>query len=171
MAEKLQASNKVEEITSISTANRMDNLDGFMEIDDLQPYREMSRDEVNDIKIYLEKNPTIKKRFVSEDNKFFMTTVQPYSSEGLNFFRDEVVSIVDPILGNYEIYYGGQAYVTGTMPAMIRDDVIVLARIGMLIMAMVLLLNLRSIPAVGMVIMVIGLSLFAMAGSMDGYTI
>ena len=137
-----------------------------MEIDDLQPYREMSRDEVNDIKIYLEKNPTIKKRFVSEDNKFFMTTVQPYSSEGLNFFRDEVVSIVDPILGNYEIYYGGQAYVTGTMPAMIRDDVIVLARIGMLIMAMVLLLNLRSIPAVGMVIMVIGLSLFAMAGSM-----
>ena len=137
-----------------------------MEIDDLQPYREMSRDEVNDIKIYLEKNPTIKKRFVSEDNKFFMTTVQPYSSEGLNFFRDEVVSIVDPILGNYEIYYGGQAYVTGTMPAMIRDDVIVLARIGMLIMAMVLLLNLRSIPAVGMVIMLIGLSLFAMVGSM-----
>ena len=166
VAEKLQASNKVEEITSISTATRMDNLDGFMEIDDLQPYREMSRDEVNDIKIYLEKNPTIKKRFVSEDNKFFMTTVQPYSSEGLNFFRDEVVSIVDPILENYEIYYGGQAYVTGTMPAMIRDDVIVLARIGMLIMAMVLLLNLRSIPAVGMVIMVIGLSLFAMAGSM-----
>ena len=166
MAEKLQASNKVEEITSISTATRMDNLDGFMEIDDLQPYRGISRDEVNDIKIYLEKNPTIKKRFVSEDNKFFMTTVQPYSSEGLNFFRDEVVSIVDPILGNYEIYYGGQAYVTGTIPAMIRDDVIVLARIGMLIMAMVLLLNLRSIPAVGMVIMVIGLSLFAMAGSM-----
>ena len=38
VAEKLQASNKVEEITSISTATRMDNLDGFMEIDDLQPY-------------------------------------------------------------------------------------------------------------------------------------
>ena len=44
--------------------------------------------------------------------------------KGLNFFRDEVVLIVDPILANYEIYYGGQAYVTGTMPAMIRDDVI-----------------------------------------------
>ena len=164
--EQLEASNKVEEITSISTATRMDNLDGFMEIDDLQPYRDMRADEVNDVKLYLEKNPTIKKRFVSEDNEYFMITVQPYSSEGLNYFRDEVVSIVDPVLSNYEIYYGGQAYVTGTMPAMIRDDVIVLARIGMLIMAMVLLLNLRSIPAVGMVIMVIGLSLFAMAGSM-----
>ena len=164
--EQLEASNKVEEITSISTATRMDNLDGFMEIDDLQPYRDMRTDEVNDVKLYLEKNPTIKKRFVSEDNEYFMITVQPYSSEGLNYFRDEVVSIVDPILSNYEIYYGGQAYVTGTMPAMIRDDVIILARIGIFIMAMVLLLNLRSLPGVAMVIMVIALSLFAMVGSM-----
>ena len=164
--EQLEASNKVEEITSISTATRMDNLDGFMEIDDLQPYRDMRTDEVNDVKLYLEKNPTIKKRFVSEDNEYFMITVQPYSSEGLNYFRDEVVSIVDPILSNYEIYYGGQAYVTGTMPAMIRDDVIILARIGIFIMAMVLLLNLRSLPGVAMVIMVIALSLFSMVGSM-----
>ena len=52
------------------------------------------------------------------------------------------------------------------MPAMIRDDVIILARIGIFIMAMVLLLNLRSLPGVAMVIMVIALSLFAMVGSM-----
>ena len=166
IAVQLEATNEVEEITSISTATRMDNLDGFMEIDDLQPYRDMTADEVENVKLYLEKNPTIKKRFVSEDNEYFMTTVQPYSSEGLNIFRDKVVSIVDPILSNYEIYYGGQAYVTGTMPEMIRDDVVILARIGILIMVMILLVNLRSLPGVGMVIMVIGLSLFAMVGSM-----
>ena len=166
IAEQLEATNEVEEITSISTATRMDNVDGFMEVDDLQPYRDMMADEVEDVKLYLEKNPTIKKRFVSEDNEYFMITVQPYSSEGLNIFRDKVVSIVDPILSNYEIYYGGQAYVTGTMPEMIRDDVVILARIGILIMVMILLVNLRSLPGVGMVIMVIGLSLFAMVGSM-----
>ena len=166
IAEQLEATNEVEEITSISTTTRMDNVDGFMEVDDLQPYRDMMADEVEDVKLYLEKNPTIKKRFVSEDNEYFMTTVQPYSSEGLNIFRDKVVSIVDPILSNYEIYYGGQAYVTGTMPEMIRDDVVILARIGILIMVMILLVNLRSLPGVGMVIMVIGLSLFAMVGSM-----
>ena len=166
IAVQLEATNEVEEITSISTATRMDNLDGFMEIDDLQPYRDMTADEVENVKLYLEKNPTIKKRFVSEDNEYFMTTVQPYSSEGLNIFRDKVVSIVDPILSNYEIYYGGQAYVTGTMPEMIRDDVVILARIGILIMIVILLVNLRSLPGVGMVIMVIGLSLFAMVGSM-----
>ena len=166
IAEQLEATNEVEEITSISTATRMDNVDGFMEVDDLQPYRDMTADEVENVKLYLEKNPTIKKRFVSEDNEYFMTTVQPYSSEGLNIFRDKVVSIVDPILSNYEIYYGGQAYVTGTMPEMIRDDVVILARIGILIMVLILLVNLRSLPGVGMVIMVIGLSLFAMVGSM-----
>ena len=166
VGEQLEATNEVEEITSISSITRMDNIDGFMEVDDLQSYREMTIDEVEDIRLYLEKNPTIKKRFVSEDNEYFMLVVQPYTSDGLNYFRDKVVSIVDPILSNYEIYYGGQAYVTGTMPAMIRDDVIVLARIGILIMVTIILINLRSLPAVGMVIMVIGLSLFAMIGSM-----
>ena len=91
---------------------------------------------------------------------------RPYSSEGLNQFRDAVVSIADPILSKYEIYYGGQAYVTGTMPELIRDDVIGLARIGILIMVIILLLNLRSISGVAMVLMVIGLSLFAMIGFM-----
>ena len=166
VGEQLEATNEVEEITSISTTTRMDNLDGFMEVDDLQPYRDVTLDEVEDIRLYLEKNPTIKKRFVSEDDEYFMMMVQPYTSDGLNYFRDKVVSIADPILSNYDIYYGGQAYVTGTMPAMIRDDVIILARIGILIMVTILLINLRSIAAVGMVIMVIGLSLFAMIGSM-----
>ena len=166
VGEQLEATNEVEEITSISTITRMDNLDGFMEVDDLQPYRDVTLDEVEDIRLYLEKNPTIKKRFVSEDDEYFMMMVQPYTSDGLNYFRDKVVSIADPILSNYDIYYGGQAYVTGTMPAMIRDDVIILARIGILIMVTILLINLRSIAAVGMVILVIGLSLFAMIGSM-----
>ena len=57
IAEQLEATNEVEEITSISTATRMDNVDGFMEVDDLQPYRDMMADEVEDVKLYLQKNP------------------------------------------------------------------------------------------------------------------
>ena len=95
-----------------------------------------------------------------------MITVQPYNSDGLNLFRDELVTIADPILAGYEVHYGGMAYVTGTMPAMIQDDVQDLMKVGILIMVMVLLLNLRSVPGVAMVLMVIGLSLFAMIGAM-----
>ncbi|SVA70807.1 uncharacterized protein METZ01_LOCUS123661, partial [marine metagenome] len=164
--EELEDNHEVEELTSITTATRMDNVDGFMEIEDLQPFRDLSEEEVGKIQAYLDKNPTLKKRFVSQDSEYFMVTVQPYSSEGLNQFRDAVVSIADPILSKYEIYYGGQAYVTGTMPELIRDDVIGLARIGILIMVIILLLNLRSISGVAMVLMVIGLSLFAMIGFM-----
>ena len=166
LTEALETGKQIEELNSIATATRMDNLDGFMEVDDLQPERNLSQEEINDLKEYLDKNTVVKKRFVSEDDQYFLITVQPYSSEGLNLFRDELVTIADPILAGYELHYGGQAYVTGTMPAMIRDDVQDLMKVGILIMVMVLLLNLRSVPGVAMVLMVIGLSLFAMIGAM-----
>ena len=166
LTEALEAGKQIEELNSITTATRMDNLDGFMEVDDLQPERNLSQEEVNDLKDYLDKNTVIKKRFVSQDDQYFLITVQPYNSDGLNLFRDELVTIADPILAGYEVHYGGMAYVTGTMPAMIQDDVQGLMKVGILIMVMVLLLNLRSVPGVAMVLMVIGLSLFAMIGAM-----
>ena len=166
LTEALETGKQIEELNSITTATRMDNLDGFMEVDDLQPERNLSQEEVNDLKDYLDKNTVIKKRFISQDDQYFLITVQPYNSDGLNLFRDELVTIADPILAGYEVHYGGMAYVTGTMPAMIQDDVQGLMKVGILIMVMVLLLNLRSVPGVAMVLMVIGLSLFAMIGAM-----
>ena len=166
LTEALEAGKQIEKLNSITTAARMDNLDGFMEVDDLQPDRNLSQEEINDLKDYLDKNSAIKKRFVSQDDQYFLVTVQPYNSEGLNLFRDELVSIADPILADYEVHYGGQAYVTGTIPAMIREDVQSLMLLGILIMVVILLINLRSVPGVAMVLMVIGLSLFAMIGAM-----
>ena len=166
LTEALETGKQIEELNSITTATRMDNLDGFMEVDDLQPDRNLSQEEINDLKDYLDKNTVIKKRFVSQDDQYFLITVQPYNSDRLNLFRDELVTIADPILAGYEVHYGGMAYVTGTMPAMIQDDVQDLMKLGILIMVMVLLLNLRSVPGVAMVLMVIGLSLFAMLGAM-----
>ena len=93
-----------------------------------------------------------------------MITIQPYESGALNTFRDSITTISSPILNDYEIHYGGQAYLTGTMPELIRDDVVGLARIGVLIMTVILLANLRSIAGVTMVLMLIGLSLIAMIG-------
>ena len=124
----------------------------------------LNQEEVDKIQRYLDKNPTIKKRFISEDNQYFLITIQPYESGALNTFRDSITTISSPILNDYEIHYGGQAYLTGTMPELIRDDVVGLARIGVLIMTVILLANLRSIAGVTMVLMLIGLSLIAMIG-------
>jgi len=164
LTKALEGTNQVEEVISISSATRMDNNDGFMEIDDLQSYRNLNQEEVDKIERYLDKNPTIKKRFISEDNQYFLVTIQPYESGALNTFRDSITTISSPILNDYEIHYGGQAYLTGTMPELIRDDVVGLARIGVLIMTVILLANLRSIAGVAMVLMLIGLSLIAMIG-------
>ena len=164
LTKALEGTNQVEEVISISSATRMDNNDGFMEIDDLQSERNLNQEEVDKIQRYLDKNPTIKKRFISEDNQYFLVTIQPYESGALNTFRDSITTISSPILNDYEIHYGGQAYLTGTMPELIRDDVVGLARIGVLIMTVILLANLRSIAGVTMVLMLIGLSLIAMIG-------
>ena len=164
LTKALEGTNQVEEVISISSASRMDNNDGFMEIDDLQSERNLNQKEVDRIQGYLDKNPTIKKRFISKDNQYFLITIQPYESGALNTFRDSITTISSPILNDYEIHYGGQAYLTGTMPELIRDDVVGLARIGVLIMTVILLANLRSIAGVTMVLMLIGLSLIAMIG-------
>ena len=166
LTKALEGTNQVEEVISISSATRMDNNDGFMVIDDLQSDRNLTQKEVDKIDQYLEKNPTIKKRFISEDNQYFLATIQPYESGALNTFRDSITTISSPILNEYEIHYGGQAYLTGTMPELIREDVLGLAKIGVLIMTIILLVNLRSIAGVAMVLMLIGLSLVAMIGVM-----
>jgi len=166
LRENLKAAKDIEEITCISTTTRMDNVDGFMEIDDLQKKRNLSQDEINDIKKYLDKSSSIKKRLISENEDYLLVMIQPFDSNSLDVFRNTVVSIADPILKDYEIHYGGQAYITGTMPGMIRDDVQTLMKFGMLIMVFILLINLRSVPGVAMVLMVIGLSLVSMMGFM-----
>ena len=161
---KLEALQEIEEVQSLSMITRMDNDGGFMEIDDLQPNRELTDDEVQKIKLYLEKNSNVKDRFVSQNGDYLLAMVQPFENIGLDHVRNKLVTVVDPILKEYDVHYGGSAYVTGSIPGMIRDDVKSLMKAGLIIMVVILLLNLRSIPGVAMVIMVIGLSLFAMMG-------
>ena len=166
LSEALNVSNWVDEVTSISTSSRMDNVDGFMEIDDLQLYRNLTYNEVNDIQLYLDKNEKIKKQLVSRNGDYLVAIVQPFDSIELVNFVAEIKSIADTILQDYDIHYGGQAYFTGIMPPMIREDVKGLMLAGMTILVIILLLNLRSVSAVGMVITVIMLSLAAMMGFM-----
>ena len=161
---ELEALHEIEEVQSISMATRMDNYDGFMEIDDLQSDRELMESDVHDIKVYLDKNPNLKDRFVSQNEDYLVAIVQPFDGIGLDQVRNELVAVVDPILQDYDVHYGGTAYVTGTIPGIIRNDVKSLIKAGLFIMILILLLNLRSVPGVAMVLMVIGLSFIAMMG-------
>ena len=166
LSKTLEATDQIEEVFSLVNTNRIDNVDDFMEVDDLQTKRDLTQAEIDDIQNYLLKNPSLKKRFISENDEYFVITAQPYSNEQFDVFSKIVVDKSDEILDGYEIHYGGNAYISGIMPGLIRDDAFSLMRFGMLIMIFTLLLNLRSIAGVAMVLMVIVLSLFAMIGAM-----
>ena len=166
LSKTLESTDQIEEVFSLVNTNRIDNIDDFMEVDDLQTKRDLTQAEVDDIQNYLLKNPSLKKRFISENDEYFVITAQPYTNEEFDVFSKIVVDKSDEILEGYEIHYGGNAYISGIMPGLIRDDAFSLMRFGMLIMIFTLLLNLRSIAGVAMVLMVIVLSLFAMIGAM-----
>ena len=166
LSKTLESTDQIEEVFSLVNTNRIDNVDDFMEVDDLQTKRDLTQAEIDDIQNYLLKNPSLKKRFISENDEYFVITAQPYTNEEFDVFSKIVVDKSDKILEGYEIHYGGNAYISGIMPGLIRDDAFSLMRFGMLIMIFTLLLNLRSIAGVAMVLMVIILSLFSMIGAM-----
>ena len=167
LTEALESVNQVEKVSCITTISKIDSEDGFMEISDLQPARDLSLSQIDKIKEYLISNPTIKKRAVSESEEYLNIMVQPYEDIPHDIMRDVVVAIGDSILSaDYEIHYGGTAYITGSVPTMIRNDITILLRVGLFIMAIVLMVNLRNPFAVIMVFSVIIQSLVVMAGFM-----
>ena len=166
LTEQLNILSTVDDISNISNATRIDQVDGFLEIDDLQIRKVLSSSEIDDIKVYLNKNQDLKKQLVSKGEEYLLTIIQPFDQVGLDQFRNDIVSVADSILSNYDVHYGGTAYITGSVPQLIRDDVQSLIKMGMVIMLVILLFNLRSIHAVLMVMMVILSSLIAMMGFM-----
>jgi len=93
--------------------------------------------------------------------------VQPNDSIAHNVVRDIIVEIGDSLLSkNYEIHYGGTAYITGSVPGMIKNDISKLLGVGLVLMSLILLVNIRDLFAVGMIFSVIIQSLIVMAGLM-----
>jgi len=156
----------VYEVLSIATTNRMDGDEGFLEVADLQPSRDLSEQEISSIKKYLEDNGDLASRFVGKNGDFLNIVVKPIPNTKTDIFSEEVLNVTERQLKDYTIHYGGQVYLMGTMPAIISGDVVRLMRVGVILMAIILLLSLRSVPAVLMNFTVIFMSLIAMAGSL-----
>jgi Predicted exporters of the RND superfamily len=116
LTEQLNILSTVDDISNISNATRIDQVDGFLEIDDLQIRKVLSSSEIDDIKVYLNKNQDLKKQLVSKGEEYLLTIIQPFDQVGLDQFRNDIVSVADSILSNYDVHYGGTAYVTGSVP-------------------------------------------------------
>ena len=158
---------EIKKVTSLSNLPKIENVDDFLEVTSLQPSEEIDDVQINGIKKYLYNNQSIRARSISKNGDYFNIMVQPNDSIAHNVVRDIVVEIGDSLLSkNYEIYYGGTAYITGSVPGMIKNDISKLLGVGLVLMSLILLVNIRDLFAVGMIFSVIIQSLIVMAGLM-----
>ncbi|MFQ6615816.1 MAG: RND family transporter [Fidelibacterota bacterium] len=155
---------EVDEVTSLSTMNRMDSFEGFLEITPLQPSRVLTAEEVRAIETYLDKVPNLKKRVLGRHGDFVNVMIRPRTEVDNNLVREDMLRIADDVLGGYEVHFGGTPYLFGTIPSLILEDVVILMVIGVVILLTVLAANLRYGLAVKLVWSVIVISLLSMMG-------
>jgi predicted RND superfamily exporter protein len=162
----LEALPEVEEIRSLTNLNRMENEDGFLLIDDLVSTKDLSLEEIADIKDYLIRNPELKKQVIAENDDFFNIVVIPNGNTSEQASVVKIVATAERLLSGYDLHFGGPPYLVGIVSNLVRADAIFLVRIGLVMMVIILLASLRSVAGVFMVLSVIILSLIGMMGSM-----
>jgi len=162
----LEALPEVEEIRSLTNLDRMENEDGFLLIDDLVSTKNLSLEEIADIKDYLIRNPELKKQVISQNDDFFNIVVIPNGNTSEQASVVKIVAIAEKLLSGYDLHFGGPPYLVGIVSNLVRADALFLVRIGLVMMVIILLASLRSVAGVFMVLSVIILSLIGMMGSM-----
>jgi predicted RND superfamily exporter protein len=154
----------VDEVQSLATMNRMDSDDGFLEVGDLIPHRDLTQSEIDHIKDYLERNPDLAGMLVAPGEDYTMLAVVPLpgiSDEELTIAVEELNASISK---EYDYYLGGLTYIRGLLAKIVRGEIIGLIRIAIIILALILLINLRSVAGLIMVMVVIMLSTVSMLG-------
>ncbi|NOZ75840.1 MAG: MMPL family transporter [FCB group bacterium] len=157
---------EVDEVFSIATMNRIDSDDGFMNVSDLQPERNLTPEQLTDLKAYLDKTPDMAVRIMSRQGDFLNVVVQPKVNGDDVAMTEQIMELGKKMLKGYDVHFGGQLYLTSRIPILIQTDIMRLMRFAILILVIIMLLNLRSFPAVGMALSVVILSLIGMLGFM-----
>ena len=137
--EVVEASPLIEEVISLSNMNRMESVDDFLEVDDLVPSRDLDSGEIVSIKNYLDGNPDIRKRVLGKHGDFFNIVVKPQEESNDQAVVKLLHDYADTHLKEYEVHFGGPPYLTGLVGDLIRVDMVVLIRIGLLGMVLILL--------------------------------
>ena len=166
LSESLIKLEMVDKVSSISTANRMENIDDFIEVYPLQEEQFLDKKSVEDIDEYLNNNLKLKKQLISKRGDYLLTIVQPVKGVPLDKLTNQIVQNSKFLTQDYKIIYGGSAYITGSLPTLIREDTKLLVLYGLIIMNIILFVNLRSFRAILLVFTVIFSSLLVMLGSM-----
>ena len=101
LTEKFENVPHVDEVISISTMNRMDSDDGFLEVGDLMPQKHLTDEEVASLSNYLKNNSNISSRILSKGGNYLNIVIRP---KGDNDFPGLVAAVYD-ITVSYQNQY------------------------------------------------------------------
>ena len=94
----LEKIKEIEKVNSISNIPKILSNDGFLEIEDLQKNRDLSKHTTEDIANYVNANSTIKNRMVSKHEDYFNIIIQPLPNVSHDILRHRVVQVGDSLL-------------------------------------------------------------------------
>ena len=175
LTDAIKQINVVDKVISLSTVNIISvDPDDEEELytDTLFPKRKLTSNDIIEAKKYLDTNPDIKNRLISNDEKYTAIAVRSLVKDNNQNYRNnadlmnDIAPLVDKYLDNYNIHYAGNPYITGAVPELIKSDASRLILSGLFIMVLLLYLNIRNVKAVLMILLVIILSLVSMNGFM-----
>tara|TARA_Y100000590_G_scaffold470044_1_gene661573 strand:- start:2740 stop:5025 length:2286 start_codon:yes stop_codon:yes gene_type:complete len=155
---------EVDEVLSLSNVNRMEMNDGFLDIKNLMPKRKMNLLEVQSLSKYLKSNPNIRSQMLSKNGDYINIIIRPKTSKDFPSLVNAVREVTSPYEKSNEFYFGGQPYIAGKVPELIKTDSKQLIIVGLMIMSLILLVNLRCFSAVGMILLLIIMSMLFMIG-------
>ena len=169
-----EMSDKIDKVISLSTYNKFDGDEDYLDIGPLQSesfLENFNNDDIvnqnlNEIIIYFKNNPEQKQRIVSNNNDYLNIAIRPFDDSDFANIVMQIKSLAYQYLGDYDIHFAGQPYLAGDTPNLIKNDVSSLMAIGIIIMFIILFLNLRSFYAVFIILLTIISSFLAMLGSM-----
>ena len=164
LSEKLNNLDGIEEVISLTTMKQINGDDGFLEVDDLITHQNLNQYEIQSLSKYINENTIIKSRLVSKKNDYINIIIRPKINTDFANLTTNIQDITKPYEKDFEFYYGGQPYIAGKVPNLIKSETIKLMSIGLIIMSIILLINLRSIASVCMIIMLIFMSMTSMIG-------
>ena len=164
LSKKFETIPQVDEVLSLATINRMDMYDGFLDVNNLMPKRELNLVEIISLSEYLKSNPNIRSQMLSKNGDYVNIIIRPRTSEDFPSLVTAVKEITAPYENLNEFYFGGQPYIAGKVPGLIQIETKQLMIVGLMIMSLILLINLRSFPSVGMILLLIIMSMLFMIG-------
>ena len=155
---------QVDEVLSLSTMNRMDNDEDFLVVDNLMPKRELNILEIESLSEYLKDNTNLSSRMLGKNGDYINIIIRPIMDANFTSMVSSIREITAPFEKNYDFHFGGQPYIGGKVPDLILTETWKLMLVGLMIMSIILLANLRSLPAVCMILSVIFMSMLSMMG-------